>query len=115
MKRIGKIVKSFEFGWCLTYALVSMIAISPTAKAAGNDYSHQIGSACSHEGQDVVKSPTQSGGEPLGGWGGFMPLNASDGWELQTSFKVNRFGNAQFLRIAKIGTTYKIMNVVSGG
>jgi len=186
---------------------VSIIALSSTAEGASNDYSHQIGSNCSHEGQDVIRSITRGGGlicvmdksglhwqddlkvvvdarlnsilpkcgkvalytppitvtadqmkiflklatdyfrkmqllpfkitqiikavkkyqtfgihpctngvgASLGGWGGFMPLDASGGWELQTSFKVNRFGNAQFLRIAKIGTSYKIVDVVSGG
>ena len=204
---IGKIVKSFNFGACLALAFVSIIALSSTAAGASNDYSHQIGSTCLHEGQDVSKSPTQGGGlicvmdtsglhwqddlkvivdarlntilpkcgkvalysppikvstaqmkiflklatdffrkmqllpfkitqvikavkkyqtvgihpctngvgATVGAWGGFMPLNASGGWELQTSFKVNRFGNAQFLRIAKVGTSYKIVDVVSGG
>lgn len=200
-------MKSFDIRYCLVLTLISIISLSPRAEAASNDYTHQIGSACTHETQDVVKSPTQGGGliclkdksglhwqddlkvvvdahlesilprcgrealysppikvstaqmkifmklatdffrkmqllpfkitqvlkavkknqtvgthpctngvgAPLGAWGGFMPLNASDGWELQTSFKVNRYGNAQFLRIAKIGTSYKIVDVVSGG
>ena len=52
-------------------------------------------------------------GASLAGSSGFMPLNASDGWELHKSLKVQRFGNAQFLQISKIGTIYKIIDVVS--
>jgi len=42
-----------------------------------------------------------------------MPLNASDGWELHKSFKLRRFGNAQYLQNSKIGTIYRIIDVVS--
>lgn len=47
---------------------------------------------------------------PISGWGGFVPSNASAGWQVWTTHKANKFGSISFLNIVKIGTTYKIYN-----
>lgn len=191
----------FQFNRLLVVAVIAMVAISPEAEATANDYSHQIGSVCSHETQVVRMSPTKGGdlicvkdssglhwqnlalvtadtrlskilpkcgtvrlysqpiklninetkvfnrlinnyfgrqhllpakitmvlkaigknltvgthscsngvGGPVGGWGGFMPLNSSAGWQVWVTHKSNIFGNSSFLNIVRTGTTYKIV------
>ncbi|MBC7464335.1 MAG: hypothetical protein H7227_08770 [Actinobacteria bacterium] len=49
-----------------------------------------------------------------GAWNGFIPLNASEGWLVNTMHKMNGFGNSLLLQIVKIGSSYKIVGAVSG-
>jgi len=50
----------------------------------------------------------------LGAWGGFMPLNATEGWLVDTLHKQNASGNSILLQMVKVGTRYKIVGAVTG-
>ena len=55
-------------------------------------------------------NPCSNGvGVPLGSRGGSIPKNASAAWIIYVMHKQNDFGNSNFITIAHLGTSYKIV------
>lgn len=50
-------------------------------------------------------------GVSLGAYSGFIPKEASAGWAILIVHKTDQFGDTNFLRIVKIGDTYKVIDV----
>ena len=85
----------------------------------------KIGTHCAIENQEIVASltagvivqrnleginPCSNGvGVPLGSRGGSVPKTAKAAWLMYVIHKQNEFGNSNFVTIAQLGTSYKIV------